>query len=396
MRVPRLPIARIRALHPRSAHEDRRVATPLELFFDLVFVVCVSSAAGGLAALEQERSLGAAFGAYALLFFAIWWAWMNFTWFASSFDNDDWLYRILTFVQMAGALVMAAGIGPAMQQGDFALAAFGYLIIRAALVTQWFRAAAAGQRFRSTALRYATAITALEALWLCWVVLAPSRFQTASFLALAALELLVPAWSNRPVAPPWHPRHVAERYGLFTLIVLGEGVAASTHTAVSAFDHGEQTGRLLVFAFSALAIIACLWWLYFARPDYERLRRMRGATLVGYGHYFVFAAAGAIPAGVEIIVASTEAAPASGAGHAAALTIPVLAFIIAVWLLFLRRALPQWRSVGVLIGTALIGCTTFAGWWALPLTAAALIGIVAVIEVRPSSQRPTGSGQGHN
>nr|WP_219618668.1 low temperature requirement protein A [Brevibacterium antiquum] len=64
------------------------------------------------------------------LFFAIWWAWMNFTWFGTSFDNDDWLYRVMTIVQMGGVLVLAAGIGPVFAEGDFTVAVLGYVLMR--------------------------------------------------------------------------------------------------------------------------------------------------------------------------------------------------------------------------------------------------------------------------
>lgn len=70
----------------------------------------------------------------------VWWAWTNFSWFASSFDTDDWLYRLLTFVQMFGVLVLAAGIEPLFASFDARLAASGYVIMRVAIVGQWSRA----------------------------------------------------------------------------------------------------------------------------------------------------------------------------------------------------------------------------------------------------------------
>jgi low temperature requirement protein LtrA len=67
----------------RSPHEAHRVATPLELFFDLVFVVAIAQAAGGLHHAIAEGHVGDGIVGYLMVFFAIWWAWMNFTWFAS-------------------------------------------------------------------------------------------------------------------------------------------------------------------------------------------------------------------------------------------------------------------------------------------------------------------------
>src|SRR5471030_3410623 len=91
-------------MRARSPLEPHRTSTPLELFFDLVFVVAISQAAGELHhAIAAGRTLEGLAG-YLLVFFAIWWAWMNFTWFASAYDCDDVPYRLAVFVQMAGAL----------------------------------------------------------------------------------------------------------------------------------------------------------------------------------------------------------------------------------------------------------------------------------------------------
>ena len=78
---------------------------------------------------------------YLLAFFAIWWAWMNFTWFASAYDCDDAPYRLLTLVQMSGVLVLAAGVHGMFEDQDYRVAVVGYVIMRLAMVAQWARAA---------------------------------------------------------------------------------------------------------------------------------------------------------------------------------------------------------------------------------------------------------------
>jgi low temperature requirement protein LtrA len=92
----------------RDTAERHRASTPLELLFDLTFVVAVSQAAQGLAHKVEEGHLGSGVEAYLMVFFGIWWAWMNFSWFASAYDTDDVPYRLLTLLQMAGVLVLAA------------------------------------------------------------------------------------------------------------------------------------------------------------------------------------------------------------------------------------------------------------------------------------------------
>src|SRR5450755_1048557 len=153
----------MRARHPGEPH---RVSTPLELLFDLCFVVAVAQAAVGLDHAFVENHVLTGVLQYLMVFFAIWWAWMNFTWFASAYDNDDVPYRLTVLVQIAGSLVMAAGIPRAFEDGGNAVMVTGYVIMRLAMVTQWLRAAAADPPRRRTDLRYAVGVTVVQLYWL--------------------------------------------------------------------------------------------------------------------------------------------------------------------------------------------------------------------------------------
>ena len=184
----------------RSPHETHRTATPLELFFDLVFVVAIAQASSGLHhAVAEGHALEGLFG-YLMVFFAIWWAWMNFTWFASAYDCDDVPYRLAVFVQIAGALIMAAGV-PAMFEARAPNTATvgGYVVMRLA----WSRSGCARRpsdpQHRITALRYAAGITVLQVAWVA-MLLVPALW-VPGFLVFAALELLVPVWAERAAAP---------------------------------------------------------------------------------------------------------------------------------------------------------------------------------------------------
>jgi hypothetical protein len=97
-------------MEARSPEEEHRPATPLELLFDLVFVVAVARASSQLHHGIADAHVGDAIVGYAMVFFGIWWAWMNFTWFASAYDTDDIAYRLAVFVQLVGALIFAAGV----------------------------------------------------------------------------------------------------------------------------------------------------------------------------------------------------------------------------------------------------------------------------------------------
>ena len=128
-----------RPMTGRDRDEEHRASTPLELLFDLCFVVAVAGAASSLHHGLTDGHFGHALVGYLTVFFAIWWAWMNFTWFASAYDTDDVAYRLLTFVQMTGALVLAAGVPRAFDRQDFAVVTVGYVIMRLAMLVQWLR-----------------------------------------------------------------------------------------------------------------------------------------------------------------------------------------------------------------------------------------------------------------
>ncbi|MER6793063.1 low temperature requirement protein A, partial [Amycolatopsis mediterranei] len=131
-----------RPMRSRDRGEDHRVATPLELLFDLCFVVAVGQAAAALHHALAEGHAAHGVSSFAMVFFAIWWGWLNFSWFASAFDTDDVPYRLATLVQIAGGLTIAAGVSSAFE-GDFRVIVAGYVLMRLALVGQWLRAAGA-------------------------------------------------------------------------------------------------------------------------------------------------------------------------------------------------------------------------------------------------------------
>src|SRR5688572_11928476 len=204
-----------RPMGPRSTTESHRASTPLELFFDLCFVVAVAQAGASLHHAYVEGHPGDAFSAFPFVFFAIWWAWMNFTWFASAYDNDDVPYRIAVLVQISGALILAAGVPRAFDERDFAVATVGYVVMRVALVSLWLRAAIEHAGGRRSAIRYAVGVGACQVGWVSLLFL-PEPVALAGWAVLVPLELAVPMWAERLGATSWHPGHIVERYGLFT------------------------------------------------------------------------------------------------------------------------------------------------------------------------------------
>jgi low temperature requirement protein LtrA len=343
-----------RPMLARATDEEHRSATVLELFFDLCFVVAVASAASALHDEIAEDHVGDGVVGYASVFFAIWWAWMNFTWFASAYDTDDVPYRLTTLVQIAGALILAAGVPEAMDGGNFAAITVGYVVMRLAMVAQWLRAAGTDPLHRRSDLRYAVGIAILQVGWVLRLFL-PEGLGYASFLALAAAELAVPVWAERAAPTTWHPRHIAERYGLFTLIVLGECVLASTLAIQSALEEDAALADLATTAAGGLLTVFGMWWLYFAKESAQFLTSLRAGIVWGYGHYLVFGSAAAVGAGLAVNVDFlTDHAAVGPRTAAAAFTIPVALFLVAVWALQLRpHHLGRWQSA-LVPGTALL------------------------------------------
>jgi low temperature requirement protein LtrA len=318
----------------RDPDEPTRAATPLELFFDLVIVVAVAVAASSLHHGIAEDHIFASILGYVMTFAAIWWAWMGFTWFATSYDTDDVPYRIAVFVQMAGAIIMAAGIGRAFDGGDWSLVLVGYIVMRVALVSLWLRAAHDDPAHRSQNLRWALGIAALQVAWIVGFLLVPGDGFVFAFFVLFAAELAVPLWAGRGAEGVWHPEHIAERYGLLTIIVLGESVLGGAGAFTAVADGAFSDLELLFFAIGALMLVFAMWWLYFERSSEDLLSSRARGFEWGYGHYFIWAAAAAVGAGIAVGVdVLTHHAHVDLAIAGAAVAIPTAIYLAGIWML---------------------------------------------------------------
>ena len=360
------PVARRpwhRMMGARDPEEQHRTATPLELLFDLAFVVAIARAAVEMHhAIAEDHAVAGILG-YLIVFFAIWWAWMNFTWFASAYDCDDVLYRVLTLVQMAGVLVLAVGIPAVFRDFDITLVVAGYVIMRVPLVVQWLRAAREDPERAGTCRTYAAGIAIVQVLWI-GLVFVPTPWAYIGLVLLLAAELAVPVYAEfrgRPTT--WHAEHIAERYGLLTLIVLGEVILGVTIAIAGAFEAGFSLS-LLALAVGGLLLVFGLWWTYFLGGDHAGLGSLRVALTWGYGHYFVFGAIAALGAGLEVAVdAEQHVAHIGPVGAAISVAVPVAVVLVVLSSL---RALVWSREtrnpvlIAVLV-VLLLGCAVLAG-----------------------------------
>ncbi|MFJ6652736.1 low temperature requirement protein A [Microbacterium sp. NPDC091313] len=371
----------LRRMVARDRHDAHRVSSPLELLFDLVFVVAVSQASSALHHMLTDGD-GDGVIAYLMVFFAIWWAWMNFTWFASAFDTDDWLYRVLTISQMAGVLVLAAGVHDAMVAMDFTVVTWGYVIMRLSMVAQWVRAAVSDAASRPAALRFAVGIAAVQVLWVARLYALDPAWQFWSFFVLMTVEVLVPVWGERARQTAWHPHHIAERFGLFTLILLGESLLASANAVIDALGQGEHVGELLTLAASGLVITAAIWWIYFSRKQHDRLRTIGDGFRFGYAHCVIFAAVGAVSSGVEVEIDHLSGhSELSHAEAGLALTLPLAVFLLGAWLVLLRHAVSRTASVLIVVAVVLVVLAGLLPMGEFVAAAAVMAAVVASLEV---------------
>jgi low temperature requirement protein LtrA len=208
----------------------------------------------------------------------------------------------------------------------------------------------------------------LQVFWVARLAL-PEGAGLVAFFVLVALELSVPVWAEARGRTTWHPRHIAERYGLFTIIVLGESVLAATIGVQTALDldaHFEDVAPVVV---GGLFTLFAMWWIYFDMPTERLVERARessdagrsGAFAWGYGHYFVFSAAAAMGAGLVIAVdQATDHSELTDAQAGLTFTLPVIVFLLMVWMLHAPyKVSTPLRNFGVPVAACLILLASF-------------------------------------
>jgi low temperature requirement protein LtrA len=221
-------------------------------------------------------------------------------------------------------------------------------------------------------------VTALQVLWVLRLGL-PGDLSLAGFAALAILELLVPIWAEGTQRTTWHPRHITERYGLFTLIVLGESILAATVALQTAFDTGLADFEVLTIAVGGLVLVFSMWWLYFEVEENQLLSSYWGAFFYAYAHLPVFAAAGAVGAGMQVLVEhETGHGDISSLGASLAITVPVASYVLGVWVVgILPNTKGLVRVAYPACAVLVLACTGLGA--PVPTTGALLALLVAVV-----------------
>jgi len=304
-----------RRMRGRDPHEPHRVATPLELLFDLTFASSFGLAASEVAAVLAEVHFIAALICFGFASFAICWAWINFSWFSSAYDTDDWAFRIATMVQMIGVLVLAAGV-PRMfasleRSGhlDNSIMVLGYVVMRVALVFQWLRAARDDTARRRVCLTYAATISIAQVGWVVQIAV-PLAAPVAILLGgiLVAIEMTGPVLAEGQAGgTPWHAYHIAERHSLFVIIALGEGIVGTVAALSAVVDRQGWTLNAALVGVAGVGLTFAMWWIYYLVPAGEILERHRDrAPAWGYLQMLIVTSIVATGAGLRVAASFIE------------------------------------------------------------------------------------------
>ncbi|SDK75003.1 low temperature requirement protein A [Nonomuraea jiangxiensis] len=335
---------RHRPLSGRNPKESHRTATPLELLYDLTFVVAFGTAANELAHYLAEGHVGTAIAGFCFAVFAVAWAWMNYSWFASAYDNDDWVFRVATMVQMVGVIINALGIEEmfaSIDRGaspDIDVMVLGYVVMRVSMLFLWALVARHDPGRMPAARKFMWTIGGAQVGWVAFALLdLPLSAFLLGCVGLFAVELVGPVLAQRRSPTPWHAHHIAERHGLLVLITLGEGVIG-TVAALNALVHAEHgwTVDVALLAVAGIGLTFGIWWMYFVVPWAEVLERHRErAYLWSAGHILLFGSIAATGAGLHVAAYFLERAAAlDPTATVLTVAVPLSFFVLTLYVLY--------------------------------------------------------------
>ena len=377
----RRPAHRVRWQPPqlRVGHdrEEHRQATWLEMFFDLVFVVVVAELANNLSRDVSMRG----FAEFVLLFLPVWWAWMGAAFYSTRFDSDDLSHRLHTALQILAVAAMAANVHGGLRETSqgFALC---YAAVRAILVHQYLRAGRAIPRARPLTNRYARGFGIAVILWVASVFV-PIPWRFALWAAAMAIDFGTPMLAGRlhsSLAP--HSIHLPERFGLFTLIVLGNAVASVIYGART-----RAWGPWSILAASLGVVIAfCIWWVYFDNLNGNAIRKARTQGRIAsyqiwmYAHLPLVIGITMAGVGLQRILSASPGTSGDAArwlmcGGVAAAQVALGAIHIATE----TERHPTWYASGWIFRFAGGASIVVVGLWGGDLRPAAVVGLLALV-----------------
>jgi low temperature requirement protein LtrA len=254
-----------RAPRLTTVRRERESVTPLELFFDLVFVLGLTQCTALMADTPTWEGLAKGM----LVLGVLWWAWVGYAWLTSVVDPEEGVVRLVIFAAMAGLLVAALCV-PDVFDDTALLFACAYGVVRAAHIALFVVASRDDPDLRKSTTGLAGS-TALGTGLLVAASFADGTLQGALWALALALDMGGPLLFGQD---GWKlmPAHFAERHGLIVIIALGESIVAIGVGADAAVDAGIVAAAVL-----GTAVAAALWWLYFDIVALVAERRLSNA-----------------------------------------------------------------------------------------------------------------------
>jgi low temperature requirement protein LtrA len=348
--------------------------------------------------LHEDLSLSG-FLVFLALFFPVWWAWVGFTYYADQFGTDDPVFRSVVVVAMFGVIAFATTIHDVLAGGTVAFAA-ACLFLRLLVVGLYAQTWLVAPDLRTLCRPWIAGFTLGAGMWTISLFVSPTTRYLLWLLGLG-IEMATPVVSNLDSNAPVQVSHLPERFGLFTILVLGEVVLA---VGTGTMDI-ECELRGSVVAASSFVIAVCIYSLYFRNFDWTAttqgisgdLRTLAREFVYGYNHPLVFAGIVATGVGAQAAIESTASGhPFSVGGR--------VAFIGGLTLFLFAITASQWatpRSIShrvlpirlIVIGAVgLLGVVSARTLVTVALIAVVLVGLVAVVEVDSRFGRPASEG----
>jgi len=211
-----------------NADSGERHASWLELFFDLVFVLAVSKVA--LILVKESDLVG--FAKFIFLFIPVWWAWVGYTFYGDRFESNEPEYRILMFAAMLAMAALSLTVGNAFTPGGGVPFVICYALVLLILCAMYARTAIHVPLARGLATQFIVGLGGSSLIFLLSLYF-DQQVRFAMWCAGVLLALATPFLNLRltRIIPIDHS-HIPERFGLFTIIVLGEAVHVAGSTSI--------------------------------------------------------------------------------------------------------------------------------------------------------------------
>jgi len=366
----------------RDEDEDReRKATWLELFYDLVFVVIIAQLSHGLAADVSWHGVAA----FALPFVPAWWLWIGGTIYGDRFETEDIGHRVLTFLQMVPVAAMAVFLHHGLEH-DSAGFALAYAAGRLLIIFMWVRGGWHNPEARPVTNLFAVGFSTSVLIFLgSLLVPTPQRYQL--WTVALVIDLLIPLTTipHQMKLPKFSTSRLPERFGLFTIIVLGETIVGVVSGLTEVHHLTWQTGLLGLLG---MALAFGLWWLYFDGVSHQPPRGgLRMSLARNYLHLPLVLGITAVGAAVLGVVEHADHGIEAPVRWLLCGSVATVFVCLALLTLVVKRSAPRHGRripvtsllVGAVVALALAPVHAIHG--AIALVGALLIVVVALVAV---------------